>query len=97
MTDAAVDYGLPEKLPTAVIGDILDQLGYVTQFLPADVRPITNDMKVVGRAMPVQLAAASKVRGQGFTNLTAALDALRPGEIYLASGGKSPSALHGVS
>lgn len=87
MTDTAVDLVLREKLYTAVIGDILDQLGYVTQFLPADVRAIAADMKVVGRAMPVQLAASTKVRGQGFTNLLAALDALREGEVYVASGG----------
>lgn len=87
MSDAAVDLVLCEKLYTAVIGDILDQLGYVTQFLPADVRPMAPEMKVVGRAMPVQLAASTKVRGQGFASLMAALDALRPGEVYLASGG----------
>jgi 4-hydroxy-4-methyl-2-oxoglutarate aldolase len=87
VTDTAVDLVLREKLYTAVIGDILDQLGYVTQFLPADVRAIAADMKVVGRAMPVQLAASTKVRGQGFTNLLAALDALREGEVYVASGG----------
>lgn len=87
MTDTAVDLVLREKLYTAVIGDILDQLGYVTQFLPADVRAIAAEMKVVGRAMPVQLAASTKVRGQGFTNLLAALDALREGEVYVASGG----------
>jgi regulator of RNase E activity RraA len=44
-------------------------------------------MRVVGRAMPVLLASATKVRGEGFTNLVAALDALAPGEVYLASGG----------
>lgn len=87
MTDTAVDLVLREKLYTAVIGDILDQLGYVTQFLPAVVRAIAADMTVVGRAMPVQLAASTKVRGQGFTNLLAALDALREGEVYVASGG----------
>lgn len=87
MTDTAVDLVLREKLYTAVIGDILDQLGYVTQFLPAVVRAIAADMTVVGRAMPVQLAASTKVRGQGFTNLLAGLDALREGEVYVASGG----------
>lgn len=87
MTDATVDLVLREKLYTAVIGDILDQLGYVTQFLPAVVRAIAADMTVVGRAMPVQLAASTKVRGQGFTNLLAGLDELREGEVYVASGG----------
>ena len=95
MTDGAIDLVLQEKIHTAVIGDILDQMGYVTQFLPADVRPISLDMKVLGRAMPVQLAASTKVRGQGFTNLVAALDALREGEVYLASGGNLQCAAWG--
>jgi 4-hydroxy-4-methyl-2-oxoglutarate aldolase len=95
VTDAGVDLVLAASLYTAVIGDILDQLGYVTQFFPADVRPIANDMKLVGRAMPVQLAAATKVRGQGFTNLMAALDALRHGEVYVASGGNLECAAWG--
>ena len=95
MTDSAIDLVLQEKLYTAVIGDILDQLGYVTQFLPADVRGITTDMKVVGRAMPVQLAASTKIRGQGFSNLMAALDALREGEVYVASAGNIQCAAWG--
>jgi 4-hydroxy-4-methyl-2-oxoglutarate aldolase len=85
--DSGVDLVNAEQLYTAVIGDILDQLGFVRQFLPARVQPIEAGMKVVGRAFPVRLAAASKVRGEGFANLVAALDALRPGEVYLASGG----------
>ena len=90
-----MDLIVAERLYTAVIGDILDQLGFVNQFLPACVQPIIPGMKVVGRAMPVQLAAASKVRGHGFENLVAALDALRPGEVYLASGGGLPCAAWG--
>jgi regulator of RNase E activity RraA len=95
VTDNAIELALREKLYTAVIGDILDQLGYVTQFLPADVRGITTDMKVVGRAMPVQLAASTKVRGQGLSTLMAALDALQEGEVYIASGGNVQCAAWG--
>ena len=95
MTDSLVDLVVRENLYTAVLGDILDQMGYVTQFLPADVRAIAAGMKVVGRAMPVQLAASTKVRGQGFANLTAALDQLEEGEVYLASGGNLQCAVWG--
>ena len=87
VADAGVELVVAEQLYTAVIGDILDELGFVNQFLPASVQPIDPGMKVVGRAMPVQLAAASKVRGQGFANLVAALDALHPGEVYVTSSG----------
>ena len=95
MTDNLVDLVVRERLYTAVLGDILGEMGYVTQFLPADVRAIDTGMKVVGRAMPVQLAASTKVRGQGFANLTAALDQLEEGEVYLASGGNLPCAAWG--
>lgn len=95
MTDGSVDLVVREKLYTAVLGDILDQMGYVTQFLPADVRAIATGMKLVGRAMPVHLAASTKVRGQGFANLTSALDQLQEGEVYVASGGNIQCAAWG--
>jgi regulator of RNase E activity RraA len=95
VTDSSVDLVIREKLYTAVLGDILDQMGYVTQFLPAEVRAIATGMKVVGRAMPVQLAASTKVRGQGFANLTSALDQLQEGEVYVASGGNIQCAAWG--
>ena len=73
-------------LYTAVLGDILDRLGFVNQFLPAGINPLDGRM-LVGRAMPVRLATATKQRGGGFEKLTEALDQLEPGEVYLASGG----------
>ena len=42
-----------EKLYTPVVGDILDQKGYVHQFLPPDIRPLRDDMKLAGKAMTV--------------------------------------------
>ena len=31
---------MKEKLYTPVVGDILDQMGYTHQFLPAEIRPL---------------------------------------------------------
>ena len=42
-----------EKLYTPVVGDILDELGYYHQFLPQDIRPLREDMKLAGKAMTV--------------------------------------------
>ena len=42
-----------EKLYTPVVGDILDQKGYVHQFPPPDIRPLKDDMKLAGKAMTV--------------------------------------------
>ena len=44
-----------EKLYTPVVGDILDELGYYHQFLPQDIRPLREDMKLAGKAMTVRL------------------------------------------
>jgi regulator of RNase E activity RraA len=41
------------ELYTAVVGDVMDQLGLLHQFLPPEIRPLERDMVVIGRAMPV--------------------------------------------
>jgi regulator of RNase E activity RraA len=41
------------ELYTAVVGDIMDKLGYKHQFLPPQIRPLREDMFLVGRAMTV--------------------------------------------
>src|SRR5687767_1345717 len=40
------------RLFPAVLGDVLDSLGYFQQFLPPAVQPLRDDMVVLGRAMP---------------------------------------------
>ena len=75
-------------LYTPVVGDVLDVLGYWHQFLPQEIQPICLDMKIIGRAMPVQIADSWGVQKHPFGRLTEALDQLRPLEIYLATGGR---------
>lgn len=41
------------ELFTALVGDVLDKMGYLHQFLPPHIKPLRNDMVVIGRAMPV--------------------------------------------
>ncbi|WP_068110720.1 RraA family protein [Tropicimonas marinistellae] len=75
------------ELYTPVVGDILDGMGLMHQFLPQPVQPMKEDMKLVGRAMPVVMIDVYGPQKQPFGVLTQALDQLEPGEIYLASGG----------
>ena len=75
------------ELYTPVVGDILDGLVRYHQFLPAPVQPLRESMKLVGRAMPVLMIDVHGPQKKPFGLLTEALDDLRPGEIYLASGG----------
>lgn len=84
-----------DRLYTAVLGDVLDALGYYHQFLPPHVRPMLPQMRVAGRAMPVLVADVFGPQAKPFGLLTEALDALRPGEVYLARGATAPAAMWG--
>ncbi len=50
---------------------------------------------MVGRAIPVQIADVTGTRGRPFGLLTEALDAVQPGEVYLATGGSMNCAAWG--
>lgn len=83
------------ELYTPVVGDILDDLGFVHQFLPPAVQPMREAMKIAGRAMPVLMIDVFGKQKQPFGRLTEALDQLQPGEVYLASGGEMRCAYWG--
>lgn len=96
------------KLYTPVVGDILDQMGYNHQFLPASIRPLTalvpptmvepfqpdNRNKLVGWACTILENDVFCAPKKPFGYLTEALDQLRPNEIYVATGAHN-SALWG--
>lgn len=83
-TDAALFDLVSTRLYTAVIGDILDRMGRVHQFLPPQIRPLTPTMRIAGRAMPALVADVYGPQRKPFGLLTEALDQLEPGEVYLA-------------
>lgn len=83
---------------SAVLGDILDQMSLVHQFLPAEIMPLEASMLIVGRALPVLLQDIEGGRGttgKPFGLMLEALDDLKPNEVYLASGGSPNYALWG--
>lgn len=91
------------KLFTAVVGDILDTMGLLHQFLPPNIRALREDMVTIGRAMPVLEVDFFGVAEQGHAAVSAkpfgmmfeALDSLRQHEIYVASGSSPRYALWG--
>jgi 4-hydroxy-4-methyl-2-oxoglutarate aldolase len=103
MEEDAVFSTLRDKLFTAVVGDVLDKMGWRRQFLPQPVRPLRPDMKIVGRAMPVLEAdvfdensrAPGAAVAKPFGLMLEALDDLRAGEVYIATGGSFRYALWG--
>ena len=86
---------MKEKLYTPVVGDILDGMGYCHQFLPQDIRPIKDDMKLAGKAMTVLMIDVFGPQKKPFGYLTEALDQLEENEIYLAHRGKQALRLLG--
>lgn len=99
------------KLFPAVVGDILDTLGFRHQYLAPGIKPVRASMVVLGRAMPVleadcqedgqvPPAAALAARSpaaltQPFGLLFEALDDLKDNEVYVASGCSARFALWG--
>lgn len=82
------------ELYTAVIGDILDEHGYNNQFVPPEIQALNSDMVLVGRAMPV-LEADVFDNKDPYGLMFAALDDLKPGEIYVTTGGSPRYAMWG--
>lgn len=93
--DAARFELVKQTLYTPVIVDVLDQLGRRHQLLPAGIRPLRDDMVLVGRAMPVLIGDVFGPQKKAFGRLTEALDQLQPGDVYLARGGRLDCAAWG--
>jgi len=92
------------QLFPAVVGDILDKMGFLHQFLSPQIRPLKPDMVVIGRAMPVLEANAfaateadghSELSRKPFGLLFEALDDLERHEVYVATGCAPQFALWG--
>jgi regulator of RNase E activity RraA len=95
---------LKTELFTAVVGDVLDVMGYRRQFLPAAIGPLQRETRIAGRAMPVLEAdifddgtaqSAGPLARKPFGLMLEALDDLKAGEVYIASGSSFRYALWG--
>ena len=92
------------ELFPALVGDVLDKMGFLHQFIPPLIKPLFPDMVVIGRAMPVLEADvfAEKLEGSNNTLMAKpfglmfeALDSLKPHEVYICSGSSHKYALWG--
>ena len=95
---------IKNELYTAVIGDIMDKMGYTHQFLPPRIRPLRDDMFIAGRAMTVLEADVldnltdagnNLMLKRSFGLMLEALDDLREDEVYICSGSSPAYALWG--
>lgn len=92
------------ELFPALVGDILDTLGYQHQFLSPSIKPVTDQMVVIGRAMTVLEADVFQEKNCNSNNPTMskpfgimfeALDSLKKNEVYICSGSSPSYALWG--
>lgn len=90
------------ELYTAVVGDIMDKLGYLNQFLSPRIQPLREDMFVAGRAMPVLEADVyhdksghNPIMDKPFGLMLEALDDLKKNEVYICTGSSHRFALWG--
>ena len=93
-----------KELFVALVGDVLDKMGYMHQFLPPNIKPLNADFVIIGRAMPVLEADVfeevssndfNPVMKKPFGIMFEALDSLKEGEVYICSGSSGDYALWG--
>lgn len=91
-----------KELYTAVVGDIMDKIGLMNQFLSPGITPLHKDMFVIGRAMTVLEAdvfgnecSHNAVLSRPFGLMLDALDDLKKNEVYICTGASPTYALWG--
>lgn len=97
-------YIAKNELFTALVGDVLDKMGYYHQFLPQRIKPLSVDMIIFGKAMPVLEADFFNEQADSSNNhsinkpfglMFEALDSLQQGEVYICTGASLRYALWG--
>jgi regulator of RNase E activity RraA len=92
------------ELFTCVVGDVMDKLDLVHQFLPPQIQPLRQDMVLIGRAMPVLSGdvfkesvqdSANSLSAKPFGLMLEALDDLKRNEIYVNTGSSPRNAMWG--
>jgi regulator of RNase E activity RraA len=89
---------LRRELFTAVVGDVMDTMGLLRQFLPPQIKPLRNDMVVTGRALTVleaDVPSGTDFVSEPFGLMLRALDDLKAEEVYICTGGSPWYALWG--
>jgi len=83
------------ELYTGAVADILDELGYREQCLPADIRPLREDMKVAGPVFTVRGRARAYDDGKDprYRQMDM-LDGIFPGSVVVIDPGDEGCAAH---
>lgn len=93
-----------QELFTALVGDALDKLGFLHQFLSPQLKPLDPQMVIIGRAMPVletdvfdEIVESTNnpLMQKPFGLMFEALDSLKEDEVYICTGASPKYALWG--
>jgi regulator of RNase E activity RraA len=97
MSDILATYGPHlHLLSSAVLADVLDALGWRTSALPACLRPLRPEWKVLGRAATLAAVPVAVEPAHPYAVELECIDALRPGDVLVATThGDRDSALWG--
>jgi regulator of RNase E activity RraA len=94
-----------KELFTCVVGDTLDKQNLLHQYLPPQIQPLSRDMVLIGRAMPVLSGdvfqekiegSANELSAKPFGLMLEAVDDLNQNEIYVNTGSSPRNALWGA-
>ena len=80
------------RLYTAVVSDILDDLGHREHVLDPAIRPLGRGKVIAGFANPFLVTEVDQIPAEPYTGEIGALDDVRPGEIILVAAGGSARA-----
>lgn len=87
---------LREKLYSAVLSDILDELSLRRQTMAPEIRPLSPEMIVVGRAKTVMATDVNRVPERPYEKQIEVLDSIEAGEVFVATvNGSGRSAFFG--
>jgi 4-hydroxy-4-methyl-2-oxoglutarate aldolase len=86
MPDILTTYG-PHKddLYSAVLADVLDDLGHRTSCLPAELRPLVPQCRLFGRAVTLSFVPVAEVPKQPYALELECIDALQRGDVLMAA------------
>jgi 4-hydroxy-4-methyl-2-oxoglutarate aldolase len=80
------------RLSTAVVSDILDDLGHREHVLDPAIRPLGPGEVIAGPANPFLVTEVDQIPAEPYVGEIAALDDVRPGEVILVAAGGSARA-----
>lgn len=76
---------LEDSLYSAVISDILDDLGYREQTMDPALRPLSLTGSISGRAFTVQAMEVDRIPEQPYRLQMEAVDSMKPGDLFTVS------------